>query len=140
MTQGVTYITPMCILYCILHIRMPLRCAVVAAVSGYGGVSYASGGSGFAKTGLKRFMILTPVIVMRILSRRSLECAQKLVKNTRKCAHLFMCRRQQLRAWPREIKRSSAFEGGAPSLHHVQVWKHPQHSRDHLTDLHTTVR
>ena len=38
MRHGVTYIMPMCILYCILHIRMLLRCAAVAAVSGYGGV------------------------------------------------------------------------------------------------------
>ena len=80
MTQGVTYITPMCILYCILHIRMPLRCAVVAAVSGYGGVFYASGGSGLAKTRLKSFMILTPLLIMRIWFRRSLECSKKLVK------------------------------------------------------------
>ena len=33
---------PMCILYCILQIRMLLRCAALAAVFGYGGVSWAS--------------------------------------------------------------------------------------------------
>ena len=90
MTQGVTYITPMCILYCILHIRMPLRCAVVAAVSGYGGVFYASGGSGLAKTRLKRFMILTPVLIMRILFRRSLDCIKILVKKRGFCS-TFTC-------------------------------------------------
>ena len=37
-TQGVTYIMPMCVLYCILHIRMLLWCAAVAAVFGYEGV------------------------------------------------------------------------------------------------------
>ena len=49
---------PMCILYCILQIKMLLRCAALAAVSGYGGVSWASRGSGSAKIGLKRLMIL----------------------------------------------------------------------------------
>ena len=67
----------MCILYCILQIRMLLRCAALAAVSGYGGVPWASRGSGSAKIGLKRFMILTPVSIMRILFCRKLGEYQK---------------------------------------------------------------
>ena len=36
--HGVAYFMPMCILYCILHIRMRLLSASVDAVSDYGGV------------------------------------------------------------------------------------------------------
>ena len=64
---GVTHIMAMRLLCCILHIRMLLLCAALAAVSGYGGVSWASRGSRSAKIGLKRFMILTPVSVMSLL-------------------------------------------------------------------------
>ena len=80
MMRGGTYIEPMCILYCILHIRLPVRCAVVAGVSGHGVVFQVCGGSGLAKIGFKRLMPLTPVIIMGISSGRSVQCARNLVK------------------------------------------------------------
>ena len=80
MMYGVTYIMSMCVLYCILHIRTPVRRVLFDYVFGHGEVFDASGRSGSPKTGFKRFMLLAPVTYMRSLLRRSLQGGQKLEK------------------------------------------------------------
>ena len=69
--RGSVYVVPMCMLYCILHIRMPLRYLAVATDSGYVGVLRVVNEAGLAKIGLEGLVMSSSVRIFGLWRRRA---------------------------------------------------------------------
>ena len=59
MMRGSVYVMPMCILYCILHIRMRLRYLAVPIGSGYVGVLRLVAEVGLVEVGLEELVMFS---------------------------------------------------------------------------------
>ena len=71
MMRGSVYVMPMCILYCILHIRMRLRYLAVPTDSGYVGVLRLVAAVGLAEFGLEELVMFSSVRIFGLWLRRA---------------------------------------------------------------------